>query len=267
MAQPTSRIVQSPPGLENFAQKVQDQVDKHLNTQRQQELERQQIENQRLTEIAAENARVEAEQKERIEQIRIKIEQATTEAAKILEDFQIREKLEYIRVTVWGGKGDIKPIKPDFYDGNRQLGGFKLEFSYQTTRVDVDWKDVGYDRTERVETEQHSVDTTYLKVIVAHFDPRQKERDFRGKRFHIISPFLGNDKDFLGNYYSEEHQSPLVLDLSDLTDKGSREAELNELLMRESVARKLSGYIPSELYLEGQRRQKELAASRSSGRK
>lgn len=124
--QTTSRIVQSPPGLEDFAAGLKQGMDNHFASVKQQELDRQ-AEILRISNIAAaKQAQEEAKQKELDEQERIRREKAIVEANKMLEDFRIRERLEYIRDTVWEGKGQVRSLEPN----SSWLGGFEIVHEY-----------------------------------------------------------------------------------------------------------------------------------------
>lgn len=132
--QPVSRIMQPPPGLEDFAAKIQQGRDDHLSTQRQQELDRKNAVAVRLSAEVAEKAQAVAKQRE-LKETRV---EAVTAAKKILDEFQVEEKLKYIRGTIWGGKGRIRFIEPEFerrsiygtVEPSNRLGGLELVYQY-----------------------------------------------------------------------------------------------------------------------------------------
>lgn len=133
--QPVSRVVQPPPGLEDFAAKIQQGIEVHLSAQRQQELDRKNAEAAKIAAEVEKQANAAQRQRELEDQERITREEAITEAAKVLKDFRIAERLEYIRDTVWEGKGKINPVESKFgiKIGEKRgdiLGGFELVFRY-----------------------------------------------------------------------------------------------------------------------------------------
>lgn len=124
----TSRIVQSPPGLEGFATRIQQGIDMQLTVQSQQELEKKNVESARTAAEASRKAEAEQRQSTLIEQERVRREQTTREADEILKDFQIADRLEFIRQTVWLGKGEIRPVEPIF----GITGGLELVHTFPT---------------------------------------------------------------------------------------------------------------------------------------
>lgn len=145
---PIPRIVQPPPGLENFATNFQQGISNHFAAKRQQEIEQQNAEAIRLA-TEAERSRLELERYQKAEEPeRLRREKALAETAEILKRFQVAEKLEYIRLSQWGGKGEVKPVEPEFdinqiyrrsgsEDRLDRLGGFQLThyYPYYTSRT------------------------------------------------------------------------------------------------------------------------------------
>lgn len=129
--QSTLRLVQ-PPGLEGFVAKIQQGIDDYLLTQRQQELDR-------INAGAAKKLQDEQGQKEinwYEELMRLQEAKDAVEAAEILKDFRVAERLEYIRATAWEGQGKIIPfgshrLLPDPYLMDYiSLGGLRLTYLF-----------------------------------------------------------------------------------------------------------------------------------------
>lgn len=125
---PTLRVVQPSPGLEGFAANLQQGIDGYYTSVRQRETERQKAEAARVAIAVAEQAR-EAQRQREIEALaRTNREVAVAVAARILQDFQIEERLRIIQQTVWERKGRIWPIEPNLDYGI--LGGLELVHKY-----------------------------------------------------------------------------------------------------------------------------------------
>lgn len=137
----TLRIIQPPPGLEDFATNFQQGMNDHFAVKRQQKIEQQNAEAIRLA-AEAERSRLEMERYRKAEEPeRLRREKALAETSEILKRFQVAEKLEYIRLSQWGGKGEVKPVEPEFdinqiyrrsgsEDRLDRLGGFQLAHYY-----------------------------------------------------------------------------------------------------------------------------------------
>lgn len=132
-------VIQPPLGLENFADQIQSVVDGRFAAERQKEHD---IEVAKAAQIAASR---EADRKaaealskpyrdEEDRKYREKQEQIAKELADVLEKFRVVERLEYIRDTVWGGKGEIRPDDTyqfkDDYGTHTFRGGVKLVYQY-----------------------------------------------------------------------------------------------------------------------------------------
>lgn len=131
------RIVQPPPGLEDFAAKIQQGIDGHLATARQQELERRSAEAVRIAAETEKQALLHKDRESWRDQEKTRKEKAFTEASKILNDLHIEEKLEYIKQRYWAGQGELRvsPLLGTSLDGNELQGGFELGYRYKYPRL------------------------------------------------------------------------------------------------------------------------------------
>lgn len=108
------RVIQLPAGMESFVGKIQQGTIDQTVSDEQRRLGWQRSVDHLRAEEAEKQTKAEAEQRKRVEQLRVKTAEAAAEEAEILKDFQIAERLEAIRQTVWEGKGEIVPLKPYF---------------------------------------------------------------------------------------------------------------------------------------------------------
>lgn len=98
--------------MEDFATKIQQGIDGHFATVSQQGLERQNAEAAKVAAEVEKQAIAAIKQKEIEDQERMRKEKAFAEAAKILEGFGAKEKLEYIKQEVLGWRRRGKSISP-----------------------------------------------------------------------------------------------------------------------------------------------------------
>lgn len=251
-SQPTQqsapRIIQPPPGLEDFAAQIQQGVNEHLSAQRQQELDRQKAEAAKIA-AEVEKQAITAQRKRDLEdRERITREEAITEAAKVLKDFRIAERLEYIRDTVWEGKGKINPVESKFgiKIGEKRgdmLGGFELVFRYPSVRFWDEWHTSDSDGVGTCTEENfYNINHTYghaeisedltilaIDVLNLHGDSGNGEKVLRVDGCMFLSSEIP-------------------------TETKDGEAVLEAALIRESISRAASGNLPSMLEKSGIRK-------------
>lgn len=238
--QPTTQIaIQPPPGLEEFAAKIQQGINNHLTTQRQQEVERRDAEAARLSAEVEERAKV-AQRKIEMEELEITREdQARSEADEILKDFRVAERLEYIRAAVWEGKGEIRPIEPQFGSEKGQadtLGGLELAFDYPTVLYRQEW---------------HNGDSDGVRTSYEYFPGALSIPSIRSTRLRVdIIRDLENRKKMLEVTSDISFGHPVRI----LVDENDSKPLLEEFLVRDSAIRTVRGYLPSKLEKEGTER-------------
>lgn len=113
-------------GVEDFTSKIHQVVGDHFATVRHQELERKNAEVANIAYAAEEKSKAAQRQRD-LEQKRAT---ALAEIKGILGEFQIEEKLKYIQKNVWGGKGRIRIVEPEFSTEYDKLGGLELVHQY-----------------------------------------------------------------------------------------------------------------------------------------
>lgn len=269
--QPIPRVVQLPPHMEGFADKIQQGIAGQIVVDEQRKLEWQKGVDKLRTEEAEKQAQAGAEQRERAQQLRIKTERATTEGAEVLGKFQIAEKLEVIRQTVWEGRGEIVPFRPYFdfphygeWDRIRDkiwrgeisyrkqppkpkydlLGGVELVFEYP----DVVWVKTEVNSDSTIQTFSYSSSQgtepspfaarTSLNVHVLNIHEDSKE-DKKVLEISAVAPFLRGGQ---------------MIDVTIPIDAKDGETLLEEALIKDSAYRTARGFIPSILEEEGKNR-------------
>lgn len=273
--QPIPRVVQLPSGMEGFVGKIQQGISDQIASDEQRRLDWQTNVDKLAAEEAEKQAKVEAEQRERAEQLRVKTEGAAVEGTKILKDFQIVERLEVIRQAVWGGKGEIIPLKPYFdfhhmgeWDRIRDkiwrgeipyykqppkpkydlLGGLELVFKYP----DVVWvqTDETCDGTTQTFSYSSSPGTEpskfdgniSLKVHIFSM-PEEPEENRKTIRISAVLPFLSGGQ---------------KTDVTIPVNAENAEMLLTEALVRDCIYRKTQAFTPSILEEEGRKRLESL---------
>lgn len=106
----TPKIVQPPPGLEDFAAMIQQGKNDYFAELRQQDLDRQ---NEAVSYLAARTAEkaIDAQRQQAIED---QEKARVVEAMEIIDSFHIPERLRYIRDSKWEGKGELRMIGSQF---------------------------------------------------------------------------------------------------------------------------------------------------------
>lgn len=251
--QPTSRITQPPPGLENFADTIQSVIDGRFAAERQKNLD---IEAAKAAQRAAEaeekiKAARNQEKLERQEidrQYREEQEQIEKEVLAILEPFRVVDRLQYIKDAVWGGKGEIRPHN-----------GLELVYSYPSFEV---FGQPGYEGHFSIEGRSYPsspptrkyeqvTGSTSLRVRVLY--TRQDSGEFR-KELSISS---------VVDSFPIEKAGPVEF-FSVRIPLGAEESEalLESALKQEAVTRVDRGYLPLQLK---ETARKELVRAKNSG--
>ncbi len=127
----TQPTLQPPVGLENFADQIQSVIDGHFAVERQRQINMEAARAAQVAALTAEKERVAGEKRDRVEQFKAK----EREALKIVQDFQIAERLKYVQRTAWEGMGRIEPIKERLgtrsgSDFQSTVGGLELVHRY-----------------------------------------------------------------------------------------------------------------------------------------
>lgn len=182
------KIIKPPPGLEDFTTGLKQGIDNHFTSVRQQELDRQNAEVSRLSAEALKKAQEETKQKELAEQERIRREKDIAEANKILENFRIKERLEYIRDTVWEGRGKVKPLEPK----PSWLGGFELVHEYPslTKQEETLHAEGGCEPNYRMKYVPRT-DSTHLRIAVIDNSQMSISSHLDSDRFSESPPYSG----------------------------------------------------------------------------
>ncbi len=270
--QPISRIVQPPPGLENFAGKLQQGIADHLVADKQRMQEWQRGVDKLRAEEVEKQAKLEAEQRGQAEQLRIKTEKAIAEGAEVLASLKVAEKLEVIRQTVWEGRGEIRPTRVWFdfpcndeyakerdrmWSGqipNRELGprpkydllgGLELVFKYPDV-VWVETRDNGdggetstfdYSPSSGVPSQFTGVTSLNIHVLKVH---KEAKEDKTILMISSTEPFLRGGR--------------MPKDVTVLVNAEGSETLLDEALTKDSAHRTTCGFIPSLLEEAGRAR-------------
>lgn len=176
IGQPTPTIIQPPPGLKDFAAKLHQKVDDNLVTQRQRELELQRETTARLAVAAEGRAIAEQRQREFAEGHNTR----KRESQKVLQDFQIAERLKYIQKNVWGGMGTIRQIDDGIvaYRGSSELlAGLELIYQYPACvgRKDYNSTDAG-DWTSYMFAPEMRFTKLGVKVVNVKHDTNEDEK-------------------------------------------------------------------------------------------
>lgn len=245
--QTTSRIVQPPPGLEGFADGLKQGIDSHFTSVRQQELDRQ-AEILRISNITAANqAQEETRQRELAEQERVRREIAIAEANKILEDFHIRERLEYIRDTVWEGKGQVKPLEPN----SSWLGGFEVVHEYTSfTKQEETLHPEGWGPANYRWKYVPRTDSTHLRIVAIDNSQISISSYLNSDRFYentgytgVWSKNWGWQDDPRGFGYSISRDEPVVVKMN----TPESETLLQEAITKVIVDRIKRGLLPAQI--------------------
>lgn len=273
--QPTPRVVQLPPHMKGFADRIHQGISNQQAVDQQRLLEHERLMEERRAAEVEKQTQAEAEQRERAQQYRIKIEQAAAEGAEVLGKFQIAERLEAIRQTVWEGRGEIVPLKPYFdfpfqgeWDKIREkiwngqipyykqppkpkydlLGGLELVFEYP----DVVW----------VETRENGDGTT--STFSYSLSPGTEPSQSDGKtslNIHVMRILgdSGEDRKVLQiSSIAPFLRGGHILDVTIPVDAEDSETLLEEALIKDSAYRTTLALIPSILEEGGGRRVESL---------
>lgn len=256
-------------GLENFSGKLQQGIAGKLAEDEQHKQEWQKRIDGLRAEEADKQAKLEAEQRERTEQLRIKTEKAVAEGTEVLASFKVAEKLEVIRQTVWEGKGEIISTKTwfdypcnDEYSKERDriwrgyykqghrptydlLSGLELVFKYPDV-VWVQTRDNGDGGTTSTFDYSPSsggvanqfIGITSLNIHVLNIHEETKE-DRKILMISSTEPFL---------------RGRIREDVMIQVNAENSETILNEALIEDSAYRTTSGLIPSQLEKAGKAR-------------
>lgn len=261
--QSISRIVQPPPGLEGFATGLKQGIDSHFTSVKQQELDRQNAEASRLSAEAAKQAQEEVKKKELAGQERIRREEAIAEANKILENFRIRERLEYIRDTVWEGKGEVMPIEPN----SDCFGGFDLvhkfpSFTKQEETLSADRHGTPNYRWRYVP----KTDSVHFRISALGNSRLSIYSYLLSDRFEEDSPRSGVDHKTWGGYSWQHDDDPRGIRYSHhgaeavdvQTDLPESETLLQAAITQVIVDRIKRGVLPAQLEQEAREQRSRL---------
>lgn len=259
-------VVQPPLGLENFADQIRSVVDGRLTAQRQKEHD---IEAAKAAQIAAS---IEADRKaaealskpyrdEEDRKYREKQEQIAKELAAVLEKFRVVERLGYIRDTVWGGKGEIRPVggkvsvagkkanythQNDAYNHETDRGGLELVYQYPSVKLLDSPKIEGRFNIEGSSSpgsphmQKYVPDTNStalrVKVLDTEQDSGEDKKELRISSVTVLSPgcrIFVSDFEFFSVCMPRE--------------KDESEALLEVALKQETIKRVDDGLLPSQL--------------------
>lgn len=252
-------VIHPPVGLENFAGQIQSVIDGRFAAQRQKEHD--DIEAAKAAEIAASIKAAEALTKpyidEEVRKYREKQEQTAKELAAILERFRVVERLEYIRDTVWGGKGEIRPDDTyqfkDEYGTHTFRGGVKLVYQYPGVKL-LDMPQVfGYagidspSRPGNPHMQKYIPDTWSTNLRIGVYDTKKDSGEDR--KLLSISSF--RDLSISGHQYFQEalesQQYPQFFGDFIPRETDGSEALLEAVLKQETIKRVDDGLLPSQL--------------------
>lgn len=248
----TPRVIQSPPGLEDFASRVQTGINDQLELKRQQGLEKI-LESQRMATRVAE---LRADEQRRINEIEERERSAAAEGAKILNGLRVAERLKYIQDSVWEGKGQIRSTVGvrSLYHGSQSLATMELNHQYPALRVIQeyipDYSESGGSPNSQWQYVP-AIGSTRLIVDVVDLGVTQRVPNINIRVFSEVKL----DREVNGEYYAEV--------CSVFIPAGTRttEQQLETALVQETASRVNRNFIPPRL----EEREKEalLKAKRS----
>lgn len=163
--------------LEVFTNQLQQITNGYLTRQREEKIL------QRNEEVARRVAKAvlksEEIRKERERQAFLRVRKR--EALKVLDDFQVEERLDRIKRIVWQGKGVIKPIPDEElrgrhsgYDWLRQMCGLQLTHKYPTCRIDTRYYSPEVGGSYSVDTFVPYMGATRLYIVVTDLEGASK---------------------------------------------------------------------------------------------
>ncbi|OGY11847.1 MAG: hypothetical protein A2802_01340 [Candidatus Woykebacteria bacterium RIFCSPHIGHO2_01_FULL_43_29] len=200
LQQPTSSIIQPPRGLEEFADHIQSVIDGRFAAQRQKEND---IEAAKAAQVAAgaEKERRVTQRQEELEReewarpYKDEQERIARETTAILTAFRVVDRLQYIKDTAWGGKGEIRPLGSESfiagkkasythqnyaYNRGRYLGGFELVYSYPSCKLIDGFKtEYGFDSSDFYHMQQYVPDTNSTRLSVRVLNMEQDSGEDR----------------------------------------------------------------------------------------
>ncbi|MCL5784236.1 MAG: hypothetical protein M1142_02695 [Patescibacteria group bacterium] len=281
-SQPT--FGQPPPGLENFADKINSVVDGRLAADQQKALD---LENMKAAEAAAAaEAFAKSEKLRRQEAIKLQEEQQELirkETDGILEVFRVAERLQYIKDTIWGGRGEIRRAagrtfiagkkacythQNYAYNWTHDMGGLELFYQYPSVRMQYVPKvegrlnigsgdyTPGHPETQRYEP---AINSTALRITVVNVE--QDSGNDR-KELCISSVSVGYPGEHFLSGWTEQKQTNLEFYSASIPrEAADSETLLETALYNETVRRVEHGSSPAALE---ERARKELDQAKKS---
>lgn len=262
--QPVPRIVQPPPGLEDFADTIQSVIDGRFATERHKEHD---IEAAKAAQIAAEaeekrkaaRNQEELERQERDRQYRENQEQIEKGVLVILEPFRVVDRLQYIKDAVWGGKGEIRPIV--------ESSGLELVYSYPSLKLLVQPGHEGhYPREGPSSSSSPSsqkyepyTSSTSLRIIVTY---REVDKVLDTGQVSWVARKELRISSIIDSFPVKKADPIEFFSVRIPREAEESEALLESALKQEAVARVDKGYLPSQLE---EAARKELARAKKSG--
>ncbi len=277
-------VVQPPLELENFADKINSVVDGRLSADRQKALD---AENAKAAEAAAiAEAIAKSEELRRQEVIKLHEEQQELirkETDGTLEAFRVAERLQFIKDTIWGGRGEIRRAagrtfitgkkacythQNYAYNRAHDMGGLELFYQYPSVRMQYTPKvegrlnlgsggyTPGHPEMQRYEP---AISSTALRITVVNVEEDSgKDR----KELCISSITVGYPgEEFLSGWTEQKQANLEFYSASIPREAADSETLLETALYNETVRRAEHGSLPSALE---ERSRDELAKSKRS---
>lgn len=246
------KLTQPPPGLENFSAGIKQGIDDHFASVRQQDLERRNAEAARLAIENGKQSIAVLRQLRVEEQAILSRERSIAEAADVLKNLRIAERLEYIRGAYWEGKGEVRPVAPGEY--GERLGGFELVHEYPSFTKRVEQLFPGkfsYGVSNYRWWYEQRADSTSLRIIALTNSRLLIHSNLTSQMFEVdrLSGDLmrkswgwGEDPRGMIGYESVDGQKIIVP-----TDLPDRETLLQKAITQEVVYRMTHKLLPSQL--------------------
>lgn len=261
---------QSPPGLDDFAGKIQQGIANHLTVQRQQELDRQ---NAEAASKAAELS-IQAKLAQKQREIRETKAAMMAEARQVLDEFQVEDRLRYIQRMVWKGQGMIRFVEPELYlrrpgssypidqklpsavdseiQKGKRLGGLELVHQYQLPCFEETEVDSYGNYGGPFYRWRYTSRTSETSLSVVVLDQEESGQNEKMLSIHSKCDIGRYDEGHFGYHYSTSHQhysvsvNP-VLDVNIASSTRDSKALLDQAFATETAGRLFNNLLPSQL--------------------
>lgn len=216
-------VPKPPSGLEDFAQRLHRGINGYLATQTHHDIVRRMYE---AAGVATEKTRKEGEvlyQKELKQRKAI----VMNEAMSILSGFNVKEKLEYIRNTIWKGEGTIEIVQPEI---SGISGGLKLVCEYPFFKFSHRHRVTGWNGTPTDEWRYDPIKgETSISVVSRtqgiEVNSKYEYGDRRGGTYVKAPHFFTNTGNLLSVDILVAPESKSLLDSVLIQESGKRIAE------------------------------------------